>query len=124
MQKKKMRQRETTFMSNKCGDIITVIGESAHKFAKTLEADTRVYSYKTSVPVKITLTDFQTIGIRPSYLKEEWLSDFQIEMADGRVVIVEVTTKELLTKKAEIEKLELSRRFWLTKGFAWMMAIV
>lgn len=124
MQKKKMRQRETTFMSGKCGEIITVIGEPARKFAKALEADTRVYSYKTNIPVKIVSASFQTIGIRPSYLKEEWLSDFQIETVGGSEIIIEVTTKDLLLKKSEVEKLELSRRFWLAKGLAWMVAIM
>ncbi len=50
--------------------------------------------------------------IRKEYFSQEWTSDFVIQAADGRNSVREFIDERELTKKAVMEKLELSRRYW------------
>lgn len=42
----------------------------------------------------------------------EWTTDFVIRTADGRTAIREFADAQDVSKKAVMEKLELSRRYW------------
>ena len=42
----------------------------------------------------------------------EWATDFVIYYADGSMGIREIVTETMLAKRANIEKLEFSRRYW------------
>lgn len=52
------------------------------------------------------------VDTRREYLNMEWTTDFVIRTADGRSTIREFVDLKDFAKKAVIEKLELSRRYW------------
>ena len=72
----------------------------------------------------INPSEIPLIGIRTSYLKEDWVSDFSVETIEGEILIIEAIAESKLKKKSEVEKLELSRRYWLSKGAKWKVYIV
>ena len=51
-------------------------------------------------------------------------TSFRIMGADGRKVVRELILKEQLKKKACVERLELSRRYWAATDTEWMVVIV
>ena len=66
-----------------------------------------------------------TIGIRKEYFDTQWTSDFVIHFTDGRTGIRELTNKDGLSKRAAIEKLEFSRRYWSTTKVAeWKIVVM
>ena len=70
-------------------------------------------SYEAACPWDMTrYPHIDRIGIRPAYFETEWASDFLLHYADGRVGVRELVTAKQLQKKADLEKLELSRRYW------------
>lgn len=51
-------------------------------------------------------------------------SDFYIRHADGTAAVRELVSAADLTKRAEVEKLELSRRYWAALGVSdWKVVI-
>lgn len=124
MRKKKSMTVEITFYSGKCAKNITVLGKEARTVAKLLERDTSVLGYSTMIPFQVNQSEISIVGIRPSYLSENWVTDFCVECADGSKFALEVAAKESMKKRAEIEKLELSRRFWKSRGIKWKVAVV
>lgn len=52
------------------------------------------------------------VDIRKDYFGVEWATDFVIHYADGSIGIREVATEAMMAKRANIEKLEFSRRYW------------
>ena len=52
------------------------------------------------------------LDIRKDYFDVEWATDFVIHYADGSIGIREVATEAMMAKRANIEKLEFSRRYW------------
>lgn len=63
-------------------------------------------------------------GIRTDYLQTGWSTDFVLRYADGRKGVRELILKEQLKKKAYVERLELSRRYWAATDTEWMVVIV
>nr|WP_236946070.1 hypothetical protein [Enterocloster clostridioformis] len=51
------------------------------------------------------------VDIRKDYFDVEWATDFVLHLADGSVGIREVVSEAMLSKRANIEKLEFSRRY-------------
>ena len=64
------------------------------------------------------------IDIRKDYFKTEWASDFLVRFPDGRFGIREIISLEQLGKRAEMEKLEFSRRYWALENAAGWKVIV
>ena len=52
------------------------------------------------------------VDIRKDYFGVEWATDFVIHYVDGSMGIREIVTESMLSKRANIEKLEFSRRYW------------
>lgn len=124
MQKRKGSAREISFFSKKCECVISVFGSEARSLAEKLEKDDGVLKYESRVPLLINPSEVSLIGIRSTYLKEDWVSDFLVETIEGNSLIIEAIAEAKLDKKAEIEKLELSRRYWSSKGIKWKLYIV
>ena len=69
-------------------------------------------AYDACVPLELT-DQIDPWGIRPLYFKTEWTSDFCLVYADGKQAVRELVRLEDLKKQAVIERLELSRRYWI-----------
>ena len=58
------------------------------------------------------------------YLQTGWATDFVIRYADGHKGVRELVQRGQLKKKAHVERLELSRRYWAATDTEWMVVIV
>lgn len=125
MKRASKKQREIRFHSGKCGRIICVNSYAEQEYAKRLEADDRVENYEENC--RLDPEQFQhvnPVGIRASYLKQEWKTDFLIHRTDGTQAVREVVREDELTKATTLEQLELSRRYWEAVGVSdWRVAL-
>ena len=125
MKRASKKQREIRFHSGKCGRIICVNSYAEQEYAKRLEADDRVENYEENCC--LDTEQFQhvnPVGIRASYLKQEWKTDFLIHRTDGTQAVREVVREDELTKATVLEQLELSRRYWEAVGVSdWRVAL-
>lgn len=112
MEKLAAKARDIKFFSSKNGGMVTVHSVWAKKYAEALEEDESIKFYRTNVALENWIDKISTIGLRTSYLQTGWSSDFMLVMQDDNVAIRELVTADDLKKKAEIEKLEISRRYW------------
>lgn len=113
MEKAGIRTRDIQFYSAKNQAMVCVHSRKARDFAKWLEQQPWVKGYKTCVPLALDkLPHVNPVGIRKEYFSQEWTSDFVIQTADGHSTVREFVDARDFTKKAVVEKLELSRRYW------------
>ncbi len=124
VKKKNANTREITFYSQKCKSVVSVFGKAAKSLADKLENDENILHYTSKIAFETNASGIPIIGIRQSYIKEQWLSDFSVELIDGAIYIIEAIDAEDLKKKSEVEKLELSRRYWNSKGIKWKLYVV
>ena len=113
MQKAGKKCRDIKFFSRKNDGIVVVHTKESHMYAEILEERSSVYQYeagKALDPVKMKLLN--RVDIRGDYLKTSWESDFYISNSDGTISIREIAAENSLSSRAEVEKLELSRRYW------------
>ena len=69
--------------------------------------------YETGVLLYASQMDHVSrVDIRSNYFETAWESDFMLIHADGRKEIREIISAEQLRKRAVVEQLELSRRYW------------
>jgi len=127
MRKSGKKYRDIKFLSTKNGgEVLLVHSDQARKYARKLEEDPNVKSYsvcKALSPERINM--IQKVDIRKAYFEQQWESDFYVVYSDTSVGIREIATEEDLKKRAEIEKLELSRRYWKAAGVTnWKIVIV
>ena len=65
------------------------------------------------------------VGIRKEYFTTDWSTDFILYYKDGRYGIREIVNEVFLKRRALIEKLEFSRRYWsTTSAIDWKIVIV
>lgn len=112
MEKISAKTRDIKFFSEKNGGMITVHSIWAKKYADRLEAADDVKRYRTNVSLENWESKISTVGLRTTYLKTGWSSDFMLVMQDDSVAIRELIAIENFKKRAEMEKLEISRRYW------------
>lgn len=113
MEKAKQRTRDIQFYSNKNEQMICVHSQRARDYAKYLETQDSVVGYETNVSLNLEqYSHINPVDIRPDYLQIQWVSDFCLKYQDGRIGIRELISEEMLRKRAAVEKLELSRRYW------------
>lgn len=111
------RVRDISYHSPKNGGMVVVHSEAARAYSKYLEERPEVVSYEACKRLDATrLNSVQKTDIRGEYFREQWSSDFYIRHADGTAAVRELVSATDLTKRAEIEKLELSRRYWAALG--------
>ena len=117
MDKSGRKTRDIKFYSKKNEAMVIVHSKEARAYTKYLEDMEHVSSYvagKAIDPVRLQM--ISKLDIRGDYFKQNWESDFYVLFDDGTVAVRELTTAEALSKRAEIEKLELSRRYWNSVG--------
>lgn len=117
MDKSGRKTRDIKFYSKKNEAMVIVHSKEARAYTKYLEDMEHVSSYVAGKPIDpVRLQMISKLDIRGDYFKQSWESDFYVLFDDGTVAVRELTTAEALSKRAEIEKLELSRRYWNSVG--------
>ena len=125
MQKKGRKQRDIKFYSQKNDCIVIVHSEREQVYAQKLEDDFDVAGYTYGKSLEPAIVDrIQHVKIRKAFLEENWLTDFYIISRTGTISVREMTSTNALAKLAEVEKLELSRRYWQFLGITdWKVVI-
>lgn len=125
MERPGTKRRDIHFQSNKNGTVFCTHTEYAREYARLLEVDEEVKAYEVGVELDLEKYPYiQGTGIRKDYLEGLWASDFLIQYADGKKGVREIVTEEMLKKRAVIEKLEFSRRYWaLSKIDNWKIVV-
>lgn len=105
--------RDISFRSEKNQKVVCVHSREAREYARVLESDKLVVSYEACYKLDLERYQFVSLlDIRKDYYDVEWATDFVIHYADGSMGIREIVTEAMLSKRANIEKLEFSRRYW------------
>lgn len=113
MDKATGKRRDISFRSEKNGRVVCVHSRESREYARILEADDTVISYEACYELDKERYQFVSpVEIRKDYFTTEWATDFVIRYVDGSVGIREIVTEVMLSKRANIEKLEFSRRYW------------
>lgn len=119
------RTRDIRFYSPKNNEIVCLHSKWARDYAKCLEDQPWVQSYEASCPLDADIIGrISRAGIRTDYLQVGWATDFVIRCADGHKGVRELILRQQLKKKAYVERLELSRRYWAATDTEWMVVIV
>ncbi len=126
MHKEGELKRDIKFMSAKNGEMRKVHSDAAYRFAMHLEEDAAVQGYECGVPFdRSKLLSVSRTSIRSRYFDEAWTSDFYVRYTDGSSAVFEVVSPDAYMKIAEVEKMELSRRYWAMLGIRrWVIAEV
>lgn len=126
MDKAKTKRRDIHFYSEKNGKVICVHSAAQRAYAKELEADGTVLSYEACVELdKERYIYVNPIDIRKGYFETDWATDFLVRFADGREAVRELSSMESLGKRADLEKLEFSRRYWASQSVAgWKVVLM
>lgn len=126
MEKAGMKTRDIQFFSEKNQTMVVTHTRWARDYAKYLEAQSWVSSYEAGVPLELErFQHVNPVDIRPDYFQTPWVSDFLLRYADGRAGVRELVLADGLKKRATIEKLELSRRYWAALDVAdWKIVML
>ena len=113
MEREGIKTRDIRSFSQKNQQMVCVHSRQARDYAKSLEEQENVKSYEAGVLLDMgRYVHISPVDIRRDYFKERWTSDFLLEYADGRKGIRELVFSSNLKKRAVIERLEFSRRYW------------
>ena len=113
MERSQTKQRSIRFFSEKNSVMLTVHSREAREYAGRLETREDVGSYETGAALDLKKFQYiDPVDIRKEYLGGEWFSDFLLHFEDGSLSVRELVRKDDLTKRAVMERLELSRRYW------------
>ena len=113
MRKSGVKTSDIRFFSEKNDTMLCVHTSLERDYAKWLEDQPWVERYETGVLLDASQMDHVSrVDIRSSYFDTSWASDFMVTLADGRKEIREIITLGQLRKRAVVEQLELSRRYW------------
>lgn len=125
MERSDARTRDIRFFSPKNNDIVVLHSKWARDYAKWLEEQPWVQSYEAGFALDADIMGrISRAGIRTDYLQTGWATDFVIRCADGHKGVRELVQREQLKKKAYVERLELSRRYWAATDTEWMVVIM
>lgn len=119
--------RDISFRSEKNQKVICVHSRETREYARILESDELVVSYEACY--RLDMERYQFVSpwdIRKDYFDVEWATDFVLHFTDGSIGIREIVTEAMLTKRANIEKLEFSRRYWSSSESAkdWKIVLM
>ena len=126
MDKPGKKVRDIRFFSEKNQQIMIVHSEGARAYSKYLEDREEVESYEVGKHLdEGRLQMVSRVDIRGEYISQEWCSDFVIKYQDGVTGVREIIRPSDLEKRAEVEKLELSRRYWALMGVVdWKVVVL
>ena len=109
--------RDISYHSLKTGGMVVVHSEAARAYSRYLEERPEVASYEACKPLDAArLNSVQKTDIRGEYFRGQWTSDFFIRFSGGTTGVRVLVSASDLTQRAEVEKLELSRRYWAALG--------
>jgi len=113
MDKLGKKRRDISFRSIKNQKVVCVHSREAREYARILESDSEIVSYEACFKLDRERYQFvSTVDVRKDYFDVEWATDFVLHFADGSIGIREIVTEAMLSKRANVEKLEFSRRYW------------
>lgn len=126
MDKAGKKTRDIKFYSGKNGSMVTVHSKEARAFAKYLEAMEHVRSYEVGKPIDpMRLQMISKVDIRGEYFEQQWETDFYVLFDDGTAAVREIAAEDFPSKRAEVERLELSRRYWSSMGVTdWKIVLM
>ena len=126
MDKPGKKVRDIRFFSEKNQKIQIVHSEGARAYSKYLEDREEIESYEAGKLLdEGRLQMVSRVDIRGEYSSQEWTSDFVIKYQDGITGVREIIRPSDLEKRAEVEKLELSRRYWTLMGVKdWKVVVL
>lgn len=119
MEKFGVRKRDIRFYSEKNEKVVCVHSREARQYALRLETNNTVKSYETDY--RLDPERYRTVspvGIRGSRFQTEWASDFFVTYIDGSNAVIELAREDDLKKRAFVEKLEFSRRYWAAQDIS------
>ena len=116
------KTRDLSFMSAKNGRTMTVHTEQAMQYAMRLENDPAVSSYVTNHPLEQDKIEPEQ-GVRKQYYETQWTTDFVVMFTAGTMGVRELVTKNKLSQRSEIEKLQLSQSYWQKITAGWKIVI-
>lgn len=94
-------------------------------YIKKLDDDEKVETYDVSVELEEWADTISLVGVRKAYHEADWTTDCLIQYKDGTQAVREFVKREWLKKRAEVEKLEISRRYWAARQvYDWGVYIV
>lgn len=126
MEKESQKRRDIKFFSEKNKAMMCVHSKEARDYAKYLEDQPWVEGYETDIPLELTrFPHINPVDIRPEYFALAWVSDFRLHYADGRIGIREMVSERYFEKRAIVERLELSRRYWKAMDVSdWKLILI
>lgn len=126
MEKAQGKYRDIKFFSEKNQELVCVHSREAREYADQLEQAPNVVKYQVCKELDEARYQYiNPIDIRKDYFAVAWTTDFVLHFSDGSMGIREVVAKDDLLKRAVIEKLEFSRRYWATLDARdWKMVII
>ena len=126
MDKARSKCRDISFCSEKNQKVVCVHSAMAREYARVLEQNPEVVSYEACYALDQERYQYvDPVDIRKDYFKVEWTTDFVVYFSDGRMGIREIVTESMLEKRANMEKLEFSRRYWAaTEAAEWKVIIM
>ena len=127
MERVKTNRRDIQFFSKKNDKLFIVHDERAKFYAERLEQDTQVTSFQPCEQLDAEdMIKVNPLDIRSDYLSRDtqWESNFLIYFLDGTRGVREIVDAGALKKRAIVEQLELSRRYWAAHGISnWKIVI-
>lgn len=130
MDKFKKNNRGIKFFSAKNGIMMIAHSENIKRYAESLEMRGDVSRYRICERLDIGVFDrIDPIDIRSEYFDCEsggslWETDIWIEYENGTRAVREIVNQYSLSKRATIEQLELSRRYWAALGVSdWRIVL-
>ena len=117
MERKSAKRRDIKFFSGKNQTVVCVHSVEAREYTKYLEGVTALERYEVDLPLELArFPHLSVVDIRAEYFTLDWVSDFRLFFDDGRAAIREFVKVQNLKKRAVVEQLELSRRYWQAVG--------
>lgn len=125
MDKAGQKTRDIRFWSEKNGQMVCVHSKQAREYTRWIECQSWVVSYECSVELDMQRYQYvNPVDIRKEYFSVQWCSDLLLHYADGQTAIREIVSPLDFGRRAVLEKLEFSRRYWKHLEVDWKLLIM
>lgn len=125
MEKAGQKTRDIRFFSEKNGKMMCVHSKQAREYTRWMECQSWIESYECSVELDMQrYQHVNPIDIRKEYFSTQWSSDFLLHYADGRTAVRETVSTQDFGRRAILERLEFSRRYWKSLDVDWKLLIM
>lgn len=125
MEKAGQKTRDLRFFSEKNGQMVCVHTKEAREYTRWLECQSWVVSYECNVELDMKRYQYVSpVDIRKEYFSTQWCSDFLLHYADGRAAVREIVSPKDFARRAVLERLEFSRRYWKPLDVDWKLLVI